>query len=168
MAYATGQELVKRYDVDLIGDLAQDEREPLDRSVVASHPNVAAALDDASGEIDVALLVGQRYLPEQLTTLTGFSRNHLVRITCAIAMSLLFERRPGMRPEIAEAIAKKAREHITALNRGDNVFGIQENLDAGTIDTATIATVDIENLNLLPQRMPRYFPGTEQRSPLGY
>ena len=168
MAYATGADLVVRYDVDLIGDLAQDGREPLDATVVPNHANVLAALADASGEIDVALRCGDRYLPEQLETLTGNSRNHLIRITCSIAMSLLFERRPGMKPEIAEAVSKKAREHITALNKGDNVFGIQSVIDSGTIETATIATIDIENLNLLPQRMPRYFPRTDQRSPEGY
>ncbi len=166
MAYASGANLVERYDIDLVGDLATDDRESLDRALVPTHPHVLAALDDASGEIDVALMEGGRYTPVQLESLTGYSQKHLVRITCAIAMQLLFERRPGMRPEVAESIGKTARGHLVALRRGENVFGIPAVVDAGTIDVETISAANIENLNLLPERMPRYFPNTQQRSPL--
>lgn len=170
MAYATGADLVKRYDVDLIGDLATDDRESLDRAAVPTHPHVVAALEDASGEIDVALMCGGKYTPQQLAamntnTVAGYSRQHLIRVTCAIAMQLLFERRPGLRPEMAEAIGKQSRAHVEALRRGDNVFGISENLDAGTIHVETISAVEVDDLNLLPDRMPRYFPGSAQRTP---
>ncbi len=62
-----------------------------------------------------------------------------------------------MRPEVAESIGKTAREHLTSLRRGENVFGIPAVVDAGTIDVETISAANIENLNLLPERMPRYF-----------
>lgn len=166
-AYATGADLVQRYDVDILGDLATDDREELDREVVPTHPNILAALLDASGEVDVALLSGGRYTPDQLANLTGNTKNHLVRITCAAAMALMCERRPDrVNLELAEAYRKTAKGHLEQLRRGENVFGIPAVVDAGSIDVVTVEAISIENLNLLPARMPRYFPGTEQRTPI--
>lgn len=167
MAYATGNQLIQRFDVDMVGDLATDDREGLDRSAVATHPNVLTALDDASGEIDVSLQAGGRYTAAQLASLTGNSLSHLVRITCAVAMACLFERRAGEYPEKAEAIAKVARGHLESLRRGENVFGLPEITASGVIDLATPDTIQIDALNLLPSRMARYFPGTAQRQPWG-
>ncbi len=167
-AYATGDDLIARYDVDQVGDLATDEREELDRSEVPDHPNVAAALLDASGEIDAALLAGGRYTPEQLAGLTGNTANHLIRITCAVAMANLIERRPERASkELADAYRKTSEGWLNKLRNGENVFGIIA-ATAGTIDIATVQAIEIENLNLMPGRMPRYFPGTEQRTPRGY
>lgn len=167
MSYATGDDLIQRYDIDVIGALATDDREQLGRLAVPSDPNVATALADASGEIDVNLIAGGRYTPAQLAALSGGSRSHLIRITCAVAMACLFERRPGMYTEMAEAICKISRANLAALARGQNVFGIPElaNGNAATIATDTVQSIDIENLNLMPGRMSRFFPGTAQRTP---
>ena len=176
--YATGDELTKRYDIDLIGDLCQDTREELDWSgdltLLTEHPNVVSALEDASGEIDVALQAGGRYTADQLLVLfappdvhdRNNSRKHLIRITCAIAMSILAERRlDGVSMETADWLRKTAKGFLDQLRRGENVFGIPEIVDSGSIDITTVEAVHIENLNLLPGRMPRYFPGTDQRTP---
>lgn len=165
MAYADGYDLVARYDIDVIGDLATDEREPLDRDVIPTHPHVLVALEDAAGEMDVALQAGGMYTPAQLAAMTGNSLNHRKRINCAIAMALLFERRPGVRMDNREEIVKNARGHITALRRGENVFGIPEHIDAAVMELATVSSVEIDQLNLLPNRMEPYFPGVSQRTP---
>lgn len=169
MSYATGADLIKRYDVRMVGDLAWDEGEEMDPGAVPDHANVAAALEDASGEIDASLITGGRYTPAQLAALTGNSLSHLKRITCAIAMAHLFERRSGggAAEDIAEKVAKIARDNLTALRRGDNVFGVPEleNGEAAVIDVETVDSIDIDNLNLLPGRMSRYFPGAETRTP---
>lgn len=165
-AYATGAQLVERYDIDLIGDLTQDNREDLDREAVATHPNVLAALLDATGEVDAALLSGGMYTPEQLAGLTGNTINHRIRITCAIAMALLVERRPEkVSMELAEMIRKSSRAHLELLRKGVNVFGIPAVIGSGALELATVSAVEIDNLNLLPGRMSRYFPGTAQRTP---
>jgi phage gp36-like protein len=165
-AYATGLDLIARCDVDQIGDLATDDREPLDRDAVATHPNVLAALLDASGEIDVALLVGGRYTPDQLAALTGNTMNHLIRITCSLAIALLCERRPSrVSAEEAEAYRKTARAHLDALRRGENVFGIPAVLESGVIDTVAISAMELESLNGITERMNRYFPTSNTRLP---
>jgi len=176
--YANGDDLIKRYDIDLIGDLCQDTREELDWSeditVLTEHQNVVSALEDGSGEIDVALQAGGRYTVAQLRELanpvdennSNNSRKHLIRITCAIAMSILVERRlDRVSMETADWLRKTAKGFLDQLRRGENVFGIQANLDAGTIDIETVSAVHIEDLNLITGRMSRYFPGTAQRTP---
>jgi phage gp36-like protein len=163
-AYATGQDLCKRRDVALVGDLATDGREPVENSLVPNHPNVITALEDASGEVDVALTVGGQYTPSQLTSLTGNSRSHLVRIVCDIAFNLLILRRSGEQHEdLAEKVSKQAREHLQALRRGENVFGLPEHQAASTINIETVSSVEIDQLNLLPSRMSPYFPNSAQR-----
>ncbi|QDV26348.1 phage protein Gp36 family protein [Aureliella helgolandensis] len=176
--YATGDDLIKRYDIDLIGDLCQDTREELDWhsdiTELTEHVNVVSALEDASGEIDVSMQAGGRYTPEQLMLLitpveavdTNNSKKHLIRITCAIAMSILVERRlERVSMETADWLRKAAKAFLDQLRRGENVFGIPAAVDAGTIHIDTVSSVHIENLNLLPGRMSNYFPGTAQRTP---
>jgi phage gp36-like protein len=167
MSRATGDDLVKRYDIDMVGDLATDEREHLDRDDVPSHPRVVAAMEDADGEIEAALLAGGQYTVADLNGLSGNALSHYKRIACSIGMAFLFEARPGFRPEVAEAIAKQSREHVQALRRGENVFGIPAVLSAGTLDYATVSVATIENRNTLPDRMPQFFPGANQRHPRG-
>jgi phage gp36-like protein len=165
-AYATGADMVTRYDVDLLGDLATDDREELDPASVPTAPKLLAVLDDASGEIDVALQVGGQYSPSQLAGLTGNSRSHLIRITCSIAITLLLERRPSERYEkIAEYYRKIAKGHLESLRSGQNVFGLDANIAAGTQDVATISAVEVDNLNGLTARMPRMFPQADTRLP---
>lgn len=173
--YASGDDLVQRYDVDLIADLCQDSREELDWqadiTALTEHPNVMSALEDASGEIDAALRAGGQYTPEDLAGLiagpvTEATRKHLIRITCAIAMSILVERRlDRVSMETADWLRKAAKGWLDALRRGENVFGIAANDGASRIDIETVQSTQIENLRLLPGRMARYFPGTAQRTP---
>lgn len=165
-SYADGNDLIARYDVDLIGDLATDLRESPDATSVPILPNVVTSLADASGEIDVALQAGARYTPVQLESLTGNSQNKLKRICCDIAMSLLISRRVGDQyVELAEKLAKTSRAHLQALQRGENVFGLPEVVAASTIDTAFISIAEVERRNVLPSRMINYFPNDSQRMP---
>jgi phage gp36-like protein len=158
-AYATGTDLVARYDVDLVGDLATDSREPIEQSAVPNLPLVATALLDASGMIDVHLATGGRYTPSDLEALSGNSVYHLKRITCDVAMGLLLQRRTDMKyQELAEKVVAGSKQHLMALARGENIFGISSVQDAGTIECQTISAVNIDNRNVLTSRMDRYFP----------
>ena len=165
MAYATGTDLVDCFDVDLLGDLAQDTREPVDPSVVKTLPNVLRMLDQASGEIDVALIAGGRYQPAQLAALTGSSQAHLVRITCTIAIALLFKRRPSAAMlELAKPYYDEKEKYLKDLRSGANLFNIEENKAASVIELQTVTAVEIDTLNLLPTRMGNYFPSSSQRT----
>ena len=167
MALATGNDLTERFDVRLIGDLATDSGSTLPVVDVSSHPNVLTALEDATGEMVVALLSGGRYTESDLLGLTGYSLSHAKRINCDIAMALLVQRRPIMSEEQSSAISKQSRDHLKRLSAGENVFGIPAVVDAGQLDLATPTTIEITNLNLITERMNRFFPDTGQRMPRG-
>lgn len=165
MTYATGTDLVDCFDIDLIGDLAQDTREPVDPGVVKTLPNVIRMLDQASGEIEVALISGGRYQPAQLVALTGSSKAHLVRITCTIAMALLFKRRPSQAMvELAKPLYEEKEKYLKDLREGKNLFNIAENRDSAVIDHQTVSAVELDTLNLLTTRMGSYFPSNNQRT----
>lgn len=167
-AYATGNDLIERYDIDLVGDLGTDNREPVDRAAIPSLPFIATALLDASGEIDVALQSGARYSPADLAALTGNSVNKLKRITCDIAMALLLQRRTDLQyQELAERVASIARSHLAALARGENVFGIPAVTEAGIMSMQHVSSVDIDSRNNLTTRMSRVFPVTDTVIPRG-
>ncbi len=169
MAYANGDDLTARYDIDLVGDLATDERETLDRANVATHPHVLTALEDASGEVDAALLAGGRYTVAQLQALSGPAASHLKAIVCGLAMAALHDRRPeAVDQTTIERLTKRSMEAIRALKRGENVFGLDEHVDAGRTLLRGPSAVDITNRNGLASRMgTRYFPNTQSRLPKG-
>jgi phage gp36-like protein len=168
MAYATGQDLIDRYDVDLVGDLATDDRATQDRDLVATSTKVAVALEDASGEVEAALLAGGRYTAGQLSTLTGGALSHLKRIVCGLAMAALYQRRPEAADgDMIDRLTKNSRDAIQALMRGENVFGLPSVIDASVIDVGGPSVVDLENRNDLTVRMGRYFPVPDSRLPRG-
>lgn len=166
-AYATADDLVARYDIDLVRDLATD-REGVDRTDILTEPRVTVALEDASGEVEVALLAGGRYSIEQLESLTGNSANHLKQIVCGLAMAALHRRRPeSADDEYIADIAKDARDAIKALRRGENLFGFPEVIDASIVEHSGPSAIEIRRRNDLPERMGRYFPTAASRLPLG-
>lgn len=169
MAYADGEDLTARYDIDLIGDLATDDRETLSRSSVATHPHVLTALEDASGEVEAALLAGGRYTVAQLQGLSGPAASHLKAIVCGLTMVALHERRPeAVDEKTIERLTKRATEAIRALKRGENVFGLEEHIEAGRTLLRGPSAIDITNRNGLASRMSgRYFPNTQSRLPRG-
>lgn len=167
-AYATGADLIARYDVDLIGDLATDDRETLDRDLVADSVKVTTALLDASGEVEVALMAGKRYTVDQLQTLPGNGANHLKQIVCGLAMAALYRRRPeAAKREHIEDLTADARSAIKALRRGENIFGLAEHLSASVPELTGPSAIQLENRNGLSERMSRFFPMQSTRLPRG-
>jgi phage gp36-like protein len=166
MAYATGQDLAIRFDVGTIGDLSQDCREEQDEYDAVNSPVVLKFLEEASGMVDVALQAGGMYDPAKLATLTGSNLEHLKRVVCTIAMSNLLKRRTSDALfEASKHLDEQASQYLKDLQNGKNVFGIPENKVASVIEHQHVSAAEINNLNLLPSRMGRFFPGTDSRTP---
>ena len=178
MSYATPQHLVERHDVDVIGDLATDNRTRLSKIDILASTNVQTALTDASGNVEVALLQGGQYTPEQLQKIidnenspapnnTKNQAGHLRRIVCWLAMAVLFERRPGIHADLADKYLERGDRYLMDIANGKNVFGIpdEKHVDAGTPSVGGPTALQYDDLNLLPERMPRFFPGSETRIP---
>lgn len=160
MAYATPQDLLARYDARTVGDLCGDANTRISQPALATDPNLQAALEDASGEIDGALLQGERYSVNDLTGLTGNSKNLLTRICCDIAFGLLWNRRAWLRGGNEEPIAgpERGQHALERLRKGENVFNLGPTTDAGLPNNVGPSTIDLQNLNTITGQTRNYYP----------
>lgn len=158
MAYATPKDLIDRYDANDLGDLATDDGSQVSEAALAKNSKILAALDDASGEVDAALLVGNRYSPVELRDLTGHSRSHLVRIVCDIAAARMMGRRLGRDIEKVKLVIELAEGHLERLRRGENVFNLQPQKDAGNPSAIGLSVVEYSQSDLIRDRTRRYYP----------
>lgn len=157
-SYAAVSDLIKRYDVRDIADLASDTGDAVDTASLAADANILAALADASGDIDSALLAGNRYTTDDLEGLTGNSLAKLVRLTCDIAMAFLLGRRPAHDPERLKAFEERARLLLERLRKGENVFDLDPQKDAGTPDISFQTPSTVQANDLVRDRVRHYYP----------
>lgn len=165
-AYASASDLIARRDKRLIGELISDTDEPPTDADILASTVLTTLLEDASGQIESAMLSGKRYEPADLAGLTGNSLAFLKKIVCTIAMADLYERRPGIHIEQAKAYTEMAQGYLEALRTGKNLFNIDEHATAANPDTTAPTVVDYTDLNLLPEQMIRHFPYRVTRLPL--
>lgn len=168
--YCDGADLAARYDVRIVGDLCTDDGAALSLADIVVHPNVLVAIADAAGNVEVAMRQGKRYMPDKLASLTGNSLSHLKRVICAVAMALLIERRPErVNLELAATLREQGEKYLIALQSGHNVFGLDDDSDVNaTLMTSSDGptAIEIENRNLLGERMGRHLPSDTSRLPL--
>lgn len=167
MAYATPADLITRYDENDVGQLCSDTKNAVSPIDLPNNARCLAMLNDASGDIDGALMVGGNYNAIDLAGLTANSTYKLIRICCDLAMWYLIQRRPGWNPEKAKAIREIAEEHLERLRKGENTFNIQASIDAGDPVVEGPTTLDFQYLGLIrdsvknfyvPRRIPRRLP----------
>lgn len=132
--YATAADMLARYSVGLLGQLCDDTgiqtsaASLLDDSTTAG-ANLAEALQDASGEIEGRCIRGGKYTSAILNALVGMAQKRLIRLTTRVTMALLLERRDPVKelPKWHE----KVEDALERLEKGEEIFGIQEAMDAG-------------------------------------
>ncbi len=156
-SYATPADLLKRYDARVVGDLVSDTDVQADPNELTTNAVLLQMLADASGDIESALLVGERYSLENLqaynatTNPSGLTENSLAllqRMTCDIAYALLLRRRGTVDPDRHAAVLDLAEKYLKDLRSGAAVFGIQAQEEAGRASYTGVRTVDFAQLNL--------------------
>jgi len=169
-AYATAADLIARHDTNLIGELIKDDGEPATRAEITASTVLSALLTDASGQVEAAMLCGNRYSPERLADLEGNSQGLLKKIVCLITLSELLNRRPGRHIEMAKLYDEQGRAYLEDLRTGKNLFNLTDtdaNKTAANPSTHGPTVVEYERLNLLPEQMVRHFPNRQSRLPYG-
>jgi phage gp36-like protein len=151
-SYASGADFLQRYDARTIAQLVRDDSTQETIGSLPNDANLLTALQDASGMVESAVLVGNKYIPTDLTTLTGNSANFLKRLVC----DLVIRRRPyidrPVPPQYEEALAWLER-----LRDGERVFGLQEVMNAGNSFTEFLIESDIETQNFATFQAERFF-----------
>lgn len=162
-AYATPAQLLARYDARRIGDLVADPAPGSTTSRVSptallTDVNLAAALGDAAGMIDSAILKGGRYTPQDLADLAALSSGAdnsyqlLIRVNCDLAYGLLIRRR-GLKVEDSAPGYLEALQTLQRLSDGDLVFNLSAVIAAGRMTTHQL---DLQ-IGLLSANVRRYF-----------
>ncbi len=159
MAYATNAQFLQRYDARLIGDIVSDMSVRVPPADLLTNAVLTAALDDASGEIEAALMQGNRYTAAQLAALTGNSSSHLARLCCRIAWGLLMERRGRMGDVHRDEAMDASRAELRRLRSGEHVFDVEELKEAGNPSASLPTRVEYDRMNLIVDRCrPRVYP----------
>ncbi len=151
-SYLTPDEFLKRCDIryiaDLIGDLGvrTGGTQP-DPAIVRVNDNLIACLDDASGEVEAHALLGGRYTPLDLQSLSGMALARLQRILTTLTIVFLIQRRPDLNRPMP-FMWKQVQETLLALAQGEQIFGLQNVADAGRLDHHTETAPDVESRDL--------------------
>ena len=156
--YVTAAEFFKRYDVRDVGDLVSDDSTTVTPTSLATDVNLLAAIGDASGDIDAALLAGGKYETSDLEGLTGNGLNTLYRMCSDLVLFYLLSRRPDLSPDRLEAYEKLRSRHLKRLQSGENVFNLATHITAGRVSVDGPTTQNYHDLNLVRDRTKNYFP----------
>ncbi len=152
----TAAEFLKRVDARTVGDLVSDSGTRVASADLGSDGNLAACLLDATGELESACLVGGRYLPSELASITGAGLAYMRRILTWLTIVKLYERRPDMEMKLP-AIAEKAELALEQLTLGQRIFSFTEVMEAGVVTTRTETPQDVEARNGSVVIAQRYF-----------
>lgn len=164
MAYATPADLILRVRPETIADLVSDGPVRVTEDELETNDRLLAALDSASGEMDAALRVGNRYTTAALAALTGNSLAYRKQICGELAWAILLRRNGS--PGEAESASKKAEAALESLRKGVNIFDLAENAEAGLPESAGPSVQQIINANGIRERTRHYYAETHTRLPL--
>lgn len=161
-SYCTPSDFLDRYDWRFVAELMSDEGIQPDRLTLVTPgtgPNqrLQALLDSAAGEVEAACLVASRYTPTDLAGLTGVAAKFLKQLVADLAIGLAGFRRPHLDKPIPPQV-ERADAQLDRLRKGQSIFGIQETMDAGVVQSE-IETEAIRQIRGLTSTQSRRFFG---------
>lgn len=127
--YATIAQFSTRYDVRRLGDLVNDDGTRTDN--LTDNATLNAILQDATAIIKAAAQARGAYSDDQMAALFTAQDNLLIRLTCDVAIALVYRRRAKAMPDVVETAYAEATEMLEALRNGAAVFGLTGAKDAG-------------------------------------
>lgn len=145
-SYLSAAEFLKRADARTVGDLCSDNGTRVSVGSLSSDPNLAAALLDASGLLEMSCLRGGRYHPTDLAALTGAGQAALYRLLARMTICCLHERRPDMemkQPWIVEDVQKQ----LERIENGETIFSFLETEEVGVPTNRVETSQNVEARN---------------------
>lgn len=146
-SYASPADLLKRFDARVVGDLCRDDGTRESASAILANSNVLTALSGASGRVERAAFVGEKYSAADLAALTGPGLDAIKDLVCGLAMVRLYKRRFPLQPT-----PDSLREHLLdleALRNGEQIFALADQADAGLPENSQVTEADICALGLV-------------------
>ena len=171
MQYCTPAQIIERFDSRTIGQLLADdgtEIEPVDligNVVLQNH------LQSASGRIEAALIMGNRYLISDLQAIARIdpfvtpedplanNSAWLIQLCAEITFSTLWRRRPWDEGDVGDTIGKAAEEELERLRSGQLVFNLPAIAESANGWVGGASSAQLRSLNLIvDQCRPYYYP----------
>jgi hypothetical protein len=157
-SYVTPQDVLNRYDARTVGELlVDDDTQPrLTVAQILLDSKMLALCQDASGELESALVAGNRQDPLDLAAIMATPCNaqqYVNRLLASLVMGYLLERRPDRFP-MPESV-KTTREFIELLRQGQRILPTVEAALAG-VHVPPIQ-LPILNFPLVTDEAFRYF-----------
>lgn len=158
-AYATPSDMLIHADARDIGDLVADDGQQVSAVDLLTNPILLEFLTRSSGDVESALVVGNRYSVDQLENLTGNSKAKLVDLVCDLTVIRLLKRRPGKDLEQLKLMSEMADVKLDRLRKGENIFDLTAIRNASVVSVDGPTTLEFQDLNLVRDRIGnRYFP----------
>lgn len=160
MPFATGSDMLARYDARLLGDLVRDDGTQEPSVSLAANANLTAAITDATAVIQSAIVVGNRYTLSQISSLSDSSESVLRRICCDLALIYLKRRRGKFNAENDGPLLESVEASIKSLRDGENLLmiGTATESPASVAELSVPTLVTIQNRHTLRDTVKNYFP----------
>lgn len=152
-----------RYDIRTVADCLSDDDAPIDDSLVPTNTKLLAILRECSGKVEAASMLGGKYTPEDLGDLTGNMAQWLASIVADLAAPRVLGRRFVEFPDFHERL-KEAEGVLVALSEGKLIFGLQENIDAGILDSEVETPQQVEDRQMITWQARSFFGRRANRS----
>lgn len=130
--YCTPAQFLNYFDARTVGDLVDDTGNRVSPSQLLTNAVLQQMLAEASGEVEAACLMGNRYAVTDLQALNGNSATFLAGIVAGIAYLKLLERRPDLDFD-TPPMAARADKFLQALSLGHRILAFQETANAGQV-----------------------------------
>lgn len=135
-AYADSDDLILWHDERQIKQWCKDDNTV--ETTLSTNGKVTAALDRASGDVELACIAGGRYSAADLAALNGVAQVTLKALICDIAYCYIADRRV---PNLLELpVFTRSMTLLMQLRDGVKIFPFQETIDASVDGTADLST----------------------------
>lgn len=156
--YATVADVITQCDVRTLGDFLSDTGTRLAQQEVEDSEFLIDALGQASGDLEAACMAGGRYTLADLQALTGNSRRILANVVVGLTLEQVFDRRPDRKPPgLGLRKVEKAHTRLESLRKGEWIFALKEQADAGRQSHRRETSYDVESRNLSTFIARRFF-----------
>lgn len=159
--YATTADLWVHSDWRTVADwVANDDNRPSSIHAMNDPTTVVGGivykhLLRASGEVELSCQTGGRYSPADLASLTGATKEALVALVCTIALWRMAARRQPLAEVPAQMVM--AHETLSALRKGELVFGVVANIESAAGLDAIEFSSQLNNPSRTVNQASRFF-----------
>jgi hypothetical protein len=160
-SYCPVQHFLNRADLRTVGDLLSDNDQRLTLAQVNASTILTDLLQEASGELEAACFVGDRYSATDIQGVVNAGGNGaslVYGIVAGYTIWLLFQRRPEKSSKLElPASATLAMEKLDRLRLGERILPIQQVGDAGLPLSAVLTPCQVFQQNLATTEAGRFF-----------